>query len=175
MNTRFEFVTSLPDPPAFEAMIREYWHYMAARLVEAGGPVLSADDLTADTMAHLEYMAPPQGRLLLATSPAGDLLGCGVIRHIRDDAAEFKRMYVRPAARGLGLGRALFEHRVDEARRMGCRTLYADTIKGNMAMISMYEKLGFTRIPRYPENANPPQMDPFLVYFRRDRDPVPAA
>ena len=87
---------------------------------------------------------------------------------IRPDAAEFKRIYVRPKGRGLGLGRLLFEHRVAEARQMGCRTIYADTIKCNRAMLSMYEKFGFSYIPRYSENANGPELEPFLVYLKRD-------
>jgi GNAT superfamily N-acetyltransferase len=168
METKLEFVASLPDPAAFEIMIKEYWHYMAGILVDAGGPSFLAEDLTADTMANMESSAPPTGRILLAATDSGELLGCGFIRQIRPDAAEFKRMYVRPKARGLGLGRHLFEYRVEEARRMGCSTLYADTIKGNTAMLSMYEKFGFSYIPRYPENANGPELEPFLVYLKRD-------
>jgi GNAT superfamily N-acetyltransferase len=149
-------------------MIKEYWHHMAGLLAGAGGPKLNANDLTADTMANLDYMQPPQARLLLATRENGDLLGCGMIRLIRPDAAEFKRMYVHPKARGLGLGRHLFEHRVFEAQRMGCKTLFADTVRGNTPMLSMYEKFGFSYIPRYPENANGPDLAPFLVYLKRD-------
>jgi len=167
METSFEFVSSLPDPAAFEVMMTEYWHHMSGLLIGAGGPKYTAHDLTADTMANLDYMAPPHGRLLLATASSGELLGCGVIRQVRPDAAEFKRMYVRPKARGLGLGRLLFEYRVEEARRMGCATLYADTVKGNTPMLSMYEKFGFSYIPRYPENANGPELEPFLVYLKR--------
>ncbi|MEJ8561241.1 GNAT family N-acetyltransferase [Yoonia sp. GPGPB17] len=149
-------------------MISEYWHHMVQLLADAGAPSYAADDLTADTMAHLDDMAPPKGGILLATSEDGALLGCGFIRKIRPDAAEFKRMYVRPKARGLGIGRRLFELRVKEAQRMGCKTLYADTVKGNTPMLSMYEKFGFTYIPRYPENANSPELEPYLVYLRRD-------
>lgn len=111
METKFEFVSSLPDPAAFEVMITEYWHHMSGLLIGAGGPNYTAQDLTADTMANLDYMAPPQGRLLLATTASGEFLGCGVIKQIRPNAVEFKRMYVRPKARGLGLGRLLFEPR----------------------------------------------------------------
>ena len=68
MATRLEFVSTLPDLAAFEVMIRKYWHHMAQLMVGAGGPRLSADELTTDTMAHLGDMAPPKGRILLATS-----------------------------------------------------------------------------------------------------------
>lgn len=168
METKLEFVSTLPNPSAFEVMIKEYWHHMVGLLKNAGAQNYSVDDFVANTMANLDYMAPPKGRLLLATTDSGELLGCGVIRKIRPDAAEFKRMYVRPKARGLGLGRLLFEQRVEEARRMGCDTLYADTVKGNASMLSMYEKFGFSYITRYPENANGPELEAFLVYLKRD-------
>ena len=76
-----------------------------------------------------------------------------------------KRMFVRPEAQGQGLGRRLFEMRIAEAKKMGCRVIYADTARGNRSMLSMYEKYGFQYIPRYPENANPPEFEPYLVFL----------
>lgn len=165
MTLKLEFVSELPDPKAFEALMRDYYHIMVGKVIDAGGPAYSAADLAADTIAHLEDLTPPEGRILLATQDDGTLIGCGVIRKIRPDAAELKRMYVRPSAQGLGLGRRLFEMRIAEARNMGCTFLYADTVKGNTAMLSMYEKFGFHYIPRYPVNANGPELEPYLVYL----------
>ncbi len=166
MDIKFEFVPKIPDPLAFEDLMREYYQVMIDKLIEVGGPAYPVDDLVADTMAHLDDLLPPSGRTLLATNTDGSLLGCGVIRKVRPDAAELKRMYVRPAAQGLGLGRKLFEMRISEARNMGFKIIYADTVKGNTAMLSMYEKFGFSYIPHYPENANGPEMEPFLVYLK---------
>jgi GNAT superfamily N-acetyltransferase len=166
MGYKLEFVTALPDPLAFEALMREYYQVMIDKLVRAGGPSLSAVDLAFDTLAHMDDLLPPNGRTLLAKRDDGALIGCGVIRKIRPDAAELKRMYVRPEAQRLGLGRKLFEMRIAEARDMGCAFLYADTIKGNTAMLGMYERYGFTDTSRYPENANPPELDPYLVYLQ---------
>jgi len=166
MEINLAFVTTLPDPKAFEALMREYYQVMIDKLVAAGGPAYSAAEFAADTMAHLDDFAPPDGRMLLATKDDGRLVGCGVIRRIRPDAAELKRMYVRPEAQGLGLGRRIFEMRISEARNMGCTALYADTVKGNTAMLNMYEKLGFSYISRYPENGNGPEMAPFLVFLQ---------
>ena len=176
MDIRLEFVAAPPDPPAFEALMREYFRIVTAKLTEAGGPEYSPEQLAGNTVAHLGDLAPPEGRLLLATQDDGHLMGCGAIRRIRPDAAEFKRMFVRPEAQGVGLGRRLFEMRIAEARRMGCTKLYADTVKGNTAMLSMYEKFGFSYIPRYPGNANVPELEPFLVYLEADisKDGPPA-
>lgn len=165
MPINFSFVTSLPDPTEFEAMMVEYYALMIDKLVVAGGPRHLASDLASDTMLHMDDLMPPNGRTLLAHSPDGKLVGCGVLRKIRPDAAELKRMYVRPEAQGTGLGRKLFELRMAEARKMGCKRLYADTVMGNTAMLTMYEKMGFKFIPRYPENANGPDLEPFLVYL----------
>ena len=168
MDINLEFVTEPPDLPAFESLMEEYCLGIVKRLVDAGAPAYSADDWAAETMAHIGDLAPPEGRILLATRGDGTLIGSGVIRRIRPDAAELKRMYVRPEAQGLGLGRRLFEMRIAEARRMGCTTLYADTVKGNTAMLSMYEKFGFAYIQRYPENANVSELESWLVYLEAD-------
>ncbi len=165
MALNLTFVSTLPDPLAFEMLMREYYQVMADKLVDVGGPVYSAEKLAADTMLHLDDLLPPHGRTLLVTEDDGTILGCGVIRRIRPDAAELKRMYVHPKAQGTGLGRRIFEMRIAEAQRMGCRALYADTIKGNTVMLSMYEKFGFSYISRYPENANGAELEPFLVYL----------
>lgn len=151
MNIKLNFVETLPDPAAFETLMREYYQIMVDKVVNVGGPTYSAVDLAADTMAHLDDLSPPEGRILLATRDDGTLMGCGVIRKIRPNAAELKRMYVRPEAQGIGLGRRLFEMRIAEARQMGCRALYADTVKGNTAVLSMYEEFGFSYVPRYPK------------------------
>lgn len=165
MNVNYEFVTKLRSLDEFEDLMVEYYDVMIGKLTDVGGPKVSSAEIAKDTVAHIAELLPPTGRLLLATSETGEILGCGVLRMIREDAAELKRMYVRPAAQGHGIGRQLFERRITEARKMGCKFLYADTVKDNRAMLSMYEKYGFTYVPRYAENANGPDLEPFLVYL----------
>ncbi|MFY0620031.1 GNAT family N-acetyltransferase [Shimia sp.] len=168
MTLKLEFVSALPDHGAFETLMCDYYQIMCDKLVAVGGPALSPSELAADTLAHIDDLLPPTGRTVLATDADGTLVGCGVIRKVRKDAAELKRMYVRPEAQRLGLGRKLFEMRITESRNMGCRTVYADTIKGNRPMLDMYEHFGFRYIPRYPENANPAELDPYLVYLEHE-------
>lgn len=168
MTVNYEFVSELPSTDAFETLMVEYYGVMFDKLKDAGGPELTAVDHAKGTISHIEELLPPLGRLLLATNDQGEILGCGVIRMIRKDAAELKRMYVRPKAQGLGIGRRLFEMRIAEARKMGCKYLYADTVKDNRAMLSMYEKFGFSYISRYPENANGPELESFLVYLEHE-------
>ena len=165
MPAHLSFISEVPDLPAFEALLQDYYQNVLTTLEAAGGPRLRPEDMVKDALDHLDEMLPPRGRLALVHGDDGRLLGCGALRRIRDDAVEMKRMFVRPEAQGQGLGRQLFERRIEEAGRMGCRAIYADTAKGNRPMLSIYERFGFKYIPRYPENANPPELAPYLVFL----------
>ena len=159
------FVSEVTDVAAFEELLLDYYRVVLKVLEVAGGPVLAPQDMVDSSIEHLDEMLPPEGRLALARSQDGRLVGCGALRRIRPDAVEMKRLFVRPEVQGQGLGRKLFEMRIAEARDMGCKAIYADTARGNRPMLSMYEKYGFQYIPRYAENANPPEFEPFLVFL----------
>lgn len=165
MNYSLSFVSDLPDPDAFHSLMFQYFSVVLPILENAGGPALSPLEMADSAIEHANELLPPKGRLLLATDETGALCGCGTIRMIRPDAGEMKKMFVRPDMQGSGLGRRLFEMRIEEVRKMGCRALYADTVRGNRPMLSMYEKFGFSYIDRYPENANPEEFAPFLVFL----------
>lgn len=93
--------------------------------------------------------APPEGRLLLAFSD-GEPAGCAALRRLEDGAAEGRRLWLRPAFRGRGLGGALVLALLDEARLAGFRTLRLETLPGKMsAAAAMYRQLGFREIPPY--------------------------
>jgi ribosomal protein S18 acetylase RimI-like enzyme len=67
-----------------------------------------------------------------------------------------KRLYVRPAARGTGLGRALAEAAVARARELGFERLCLDTIAARMeAAVALYRSMGFEEIPPYAEDPTP--------------------
>lgn len=104
-----------------------------------------------------EY-APPRGALLLATVD-GQLAGCCALRpmDVSDypNAAEMKRLYVRRAFRGLGLGRQLAEATLDEARQAGYTSVLLDTLDDMEAARGLYEDLGFGEIPPYYHNPVP--------------------
>jgi ribosomal protein S18 acetylase RimI-like enzyme len=101
-----------------------------------------------------EY-AEPRGALLLATVD-GQLAGCCALRPMDTadypNAAEMKRLYVRRAYRGLGLGRQLAEATLDAARQAGYSTVLLDTLDDMEAARGLYEDLGFVDIPPYYHN-----------------------
>ncbi len=93
--------------------------------------------------------APPEGALLLAKSTDGVASGCVGLRPLGDSICEMKRLYVAPDARGLGLGQALADAVVAEARRIGYREMKLDTLPHLKAAIALYRAMGFREIPAY--------------------------
>ncbi len=96
----------------------------------------------------------PGGRLFLALA-GGSPAGCIALRSLGEERCEMKRLYVRPAFRALGLGRALAARLIEDARAMGHREMLLDTLKEMGGAQALYEKLGFTDIPAYYENPLP--------------------
>ncbi len=112
--------------------------------------------------------ARPRGRLWLARSAAGNA-GCVAIRALDADAAEMKRLYVRPEYRGTGLGRRLARLAVDTARDLGYRTIKLDTLRTMTSAQRLYGSLGFADAPRYNDN---PLADVRFLALELSRSPV---
>ena len=98
------------------------------------------------------HYAPPDGRLLLANYE-GQLAGCVALHRWEAGVCEMKRLYLRPSFRGKGLGRAIAEAIIAEARNIGYRCMRLDTIEPIMKdAVEMYRKLGFHEIAPYRPN-----------------------
>ena len=99
--------------------------------------------------------AAPRGSLLLARCE-GQWAGCCALRPLDSsdyaNACEMKRLYVRQAFRGLGIGRALAEAILDMARQAGYSCVLLDTLDDMESARAMYVDLGFEEIPPYYHN-----------------------
>lgn len=96
--------------------------------------------------------APPRGRLLLA-SVADQPAGCAAMYELEPLICEMKRLFVRPAFRGKGLGKILAEYVISEARQAGYKKLRLDTVEPRMQIaVAMYRKLGFREVTPYRQN-----------------------
>lgn len=130
-----------------------------------------ATSLIADLNAELSAMYPEPGATHFRLGPdevaegsgaflvatlGGKPLGCGAVRSIGDGAAELKRMYVAPAWRGRGLGRALLAALAAEARALGARRLVLETGIRQEAAIALYRAAGFEVIPAFGEYTDSP-------------------
>ena len=95
--------------------------------------------------------APPGGHLLLALA-GGAPAGCIALRSLAADACEMKRLYVRPAYQGSGLGRTLVERVIALAREAGYGAMFLDTLPSMEAAQHLYTRLGFRDTEPYRRN-----------------------
>lgn len=101
--------------------------------------------------------APPGGVLLIArdgdkaarSGSGDDAAGCVALRRLDADTGEMKRMYVREAYRGSGLGRRLAVAVIDEAKKRDCKRVVLDTLPKLASAIALYRDLGFRETAPY--------------------------
>jgi putative acetyltransferase len=77
----------------------------------------------------------------------GAALGCGALRSLGEPVVEIKRMYVRPAARGRGIGAAILAELEREAIAHGFRVVRLETGPLQPEAISLYARAGYREIP----------------------------
>lgn len=168
---RLERYSARADVPfdAANRLLTEHGRLMRDRMVEGGGPHF-------DIMLHIngfwekfDQVLPPRGSYYLAWSAKGALVGTGALRTVSPGVGEMKHLYVRPEARGAGLGRALVEARIADARAMGIKTLLADTFAANPEMPALYDRLGFSRAEPFNVGgtaAISPELVQHMLFFR---------
>jgi ribosomal protein S18 acetylase RimI-like enzyme len=122
------------DAERVQTLFREY--------AEGLGIDLSFQDFEAELADPLTFYTA----VLLAVD------GCVALRHIDGEACEMKRLYVRPAGRGTGLGRRLADGAIAEARARGYRRMRLDTLPSMGPARTLYESLGFREIAPYRFN-----------------------
>ncbi len=106
--------------------------------------------------------APPEGRLLLATY-AGQSAGCVALREIDRQTCEMKRMFVYTQFQGKGVGRALSEALIGEARAAGYSRMRLDTGIKQIEAQRLYQSLGFQTIDPYYQV--PGDLEGWLVFM----------
>jgi putative acetyltransferase len=153
-----------------------------------GSPDASA--LVEELEAHLASRYPTESRhgftveQLVATGVTffvarvdGAAAGCGGILFVDDPAdpggpyGEVKRMYVRPAYRGRGIGRQVLDRLIDEARGRGITLLHLETGVDQVEAIGLYEQAGFRHCPPF----GPYRDDPLSPCFELRLEPAAGA
>jgi ribosomal protein S18 acetylase RimI-like enzyme len=145
---RLASVRNADQIAAAASLFREYVDWL--------GIDLSFQGFEAELASLPGKYAPPLGELLLACAPAGDALGCVAARPLDGlEVCEMKRLYVRPAARGLGIGTALVAAIIKSAQELGYTEMKLDTLPSMAEAFTLYERFGFVQIPAYYHNPVP--------------------
>jgi putative acetyltransferase len=99
-------------------------------------------DLEPGTKPSAEDVA-----VFLVAREDGRALGCGALRSLGEPVVEIKRMFVRPAARGRGVGAAILGELEREAVERGFRVVRLETGPLQPEAIHLYERTGYREIP----------------------------
>ena len=115
-----------------------------------------------EEVSHLEdKYGMPDGRLYLAIWE-GKPAGCIALRRLTGENCEMKRLYVRPAFQGHGIGRALAEKIIEEAKNAGYSHMFLDTVPVLADAVRLYRKMGFYETECY--NDSPVETTLFMKY-----------
>ena len=120
-------------------------------------------------MADLTPFTPPQGSLRLADDANG-AAGIACLQQIRPGVGEIKRMYVRPEARGAGIGRALLAGVLQDARAASYQRVRLDSVRFMHAAHSLYRSAGFVERAPYEESEIPPEFWSRWIFMELDLD-----
>lgn len=171
MEITIETCSAIPDRDEMDPMLEEYFNLIATRLESAGGEPFDTSLVINEFWDEAHHYLSPFGATFLARDQEGALIGMGSLRDIGGGTGELKRLYVKSAARGTGLGRRLVEARITTARQMGLRTLLADTLQANVEMLGLYASLGFERVSVMEQSATYrlyPELRPYLAFIRKE-------
>lgn len=132
-----------PQLPALRSLLLEYQRWL--------GIDLCFQDFEREMAELPGAYAPPDGRLYVA-SVGHEPAGCVALRRHDAQSGEMKRLYLRAAYQGQGLGKQLAEHLILDAKNAGYRRLLLDTLPLMQAAQAMYAKLGFEETNAYVYN-----------------------
>ncbi len=128
--------------PADNSTVKEIIRQVMA-VFDCIGEGYSSSDPEVEAMS--EYYLPPRAAYYVV-EVNGVVLGCGGIAPLEggDEATcELRKMYFLPALRGAGIGHALLQRCLKEARNMGYNYCYLETMQGMTAARKLYSRAGF--------------------------------
>lgn len=143
-----------PEHPDAQYCLAEYVAELNRRSTRGFDPTVGATALPHE-------VRPPAGEFFVAYLH-GEPIGCGAVKHHEDAPAEIKRMWIAPAARGLGLGRRLLEKLEACAAGAGARIAHIETSATLGEALSLYRSAGWVKVEAFND-------EPFADYWFEKR------
>ena len=134
------------DIEAVQILWKEYWASL--------GLAPEFQRFTDELQALPGLYSEPGGLLMIARAgekPAGTI----ALRRLSEQSCEAKRLYVRRAFRGQGLGRALLNRLITGARSIGYATMYGDSLPSMADAQALYRSCGFKQVEAYSTTPTP--------------------
>jgi DNA-binding MarR family transcriptional regulator/L-amino acid N-acyltransferase YncA len=139
--TRVEITPVDPEHRDARHCLAEYVAELNRRSERGFDPAVGATALPHE-------VRPPAGQFFVAYRH-GEAIGCGAVKHHADAPAELKRMWIAPAARGLGLGRRLLQTLEECARAGGARIARIETSAVLGEALALYRSAGWVEVPAF--------------------------
>ncbi len=134
------------------SLIREYLEWLNERVQCDYGIEFDVESMVASDLSDSEKFHPPNGRFYLVQYK-GDIAGVGCLKKLEDGQGEIQRMYVLPSFRGRGIGRAIVNRLIEDARSIGYGRLKLESLEFLEAAHLLYRSVGFQEIVPYAENS----------------------
>lgn len=151
--------------------IRElFWEYLQwanGKVEENFGVSFDIVAMLEEDMNTLDKFTPPKGCLLLGYME-DQPMGIACLKVLTDRIGEVKRMYVRPQARNRGLGRALLNRLLEEARQIGYKRVRLDSARFMTEAHQLYRSSGFQEVEAYEGSEIPKEFQNHWIFMERD-------
>ena len=145
----------------------EYLQWANEKVQENFGVSFDIAAMLEEDMNTLDKFMPPKGRLLLGYVEDRPM-GIACLKALTNSIGEVKRMYVRPQARNKGLGRALLDELLEEARQIGYRRLRLDSARFMTQAHRLYRANGFQEIEPYEGSEIPGEFQKNWIFMEKD-------
>ena len=148
----FRQVESDEDKQKAGALIREYLEGLNERVQRDYGIEFDVEAMVVSDLCDPEKFDPPEGRFYLGMY-RGAIAGVGCLKKLEEGVGELQRMYVPPDFRRKGIGRAILNRLIEDARLIGYKRLKLESLKFLGAAHSLYRSVGFLEIDPYADNS----------------------
>ena len=148
----FRQVESEEDKQKASALIREYLEGLNERVQRDYGIEFDVDAMVISDLSDPDKFHPPWGRFYLVMY-SGAIAGVGCLKKLEERAGELQRMYVPPDFRRKGIGRAMLNRLIEDARLIGYKRLKLESLKFLGVAHSLYRSVGFREIDPYADNS----------------------